>query len=120
VYWGGEFTAVPIYSDRSGLMTFPMELDGKADETSFATGTRFSMLDSYVTRRFFGFDEASDGVDRETLPGGREVSVRRGGDLLQPRRPRCAVRDCGCQRPVCGRAGGLWPELAGRCPERPP
>ena len=76
VYWGGEFTAVPIYSDRSGLMAFPMELDGKAVETSFATGSRFSMLDAAVTRKFYGFDETSEGITREILQGGREVSFR--------------------------------------------
>ena len=76
VYWGGEFTAVPIYSDRSGLMAFPMELDGKAVETSFATGSRFSMLDAAVTRKFYGFAETSEGITKEILQGGREVSVR--------------------------------------------
>jgi hypothetical protein len=76
VYWGGEFTAVPIYSDRSGLMAFPMELDGKAVETSFATGTRYSILDSFMTKKYFQFDEKSEGNTREPLPGGREAVVR--------------------------------------------
>ena len=34
-----------------------VELDGKAVEISLSTATRFSMLDSLVTRKFFGRDD---------------------------------------------------------------
>lgn len=67
VYWSKEFTTVKLYSDRSGLLLFPMELDGKNIETSLNTVGPRSRLSEVVARSHFRFDRNSPEV---TLDGG--------------------------------------------------
>ncbi len=67
VYWSKEFTAVKLYNDRSGLLLFPMELDGKKIETSLNTVGPRSRLSEVVARSHFRFDRNSPEV---TLDGG--------------------------------------------------
>jgi len=62
VYWGGEVTAMDLYTDQSGLMLFPMEVDGKRVETSLNTGSRVSRISEKVSRQYFGFGRDSPGV----------------------------------------------------------
>ncbi len=50
VYWGGEVTAVRLFTDASGLLFFPMEVDGKEVETSLNTAGRRTRFDERVTR----------------------------------------------------------------------
>jgi hypothetical protein len=79
VYWGGEVTTVKLYLDAGGLLFFPMEVEGKAVETSFNTSERRSVIDERVTRDFFGFRIGSPGVTSQTVPGPngpRTVGVR--------------------------------------------
>jgi hypothetical protein len=59
VYWSKEFTAVKLYSDPSGLLLFPMELDGKMVETSLNTVGPRSRLSEAVARSHFRFDRNS-------------------------------------------------------------
>ena len=74
VYWGGEVASADLYHDGSGLMLFPMEVDGRRVETAFRTQAATSQISEAVTSRFFGFDRESDGITREQLPGGREIA----------------------------------------------
>jgi hypothetical protein len=67
VYWGGEFTILPVFFDAAGSLMFPMELDGQKVDTSLVGGMRDTRLDEHVTRKFFGFDSSSPGVEK--LPG---------------------------------------------------
>jgi hypothetical protein len=73
VYWDAEFTTVRLFRDGTGLMVFPMELDGKLIETSLNTGSRYSRINSAVTNNYFGFNEKSEGIEREITTDGREV-----------------------------------------------
>lgn len=67
IYWGAEFTKEKLYSDRSGLLYFAMEVDGKRVETSLNTEGQRSLLSEKVTRDYFGFERSSPGVSHETL-----------------------------------------------------
>lgn len=77
VYWGGEVTATSIYHDGTGLMMFPMEVDGKSVEAAFDTQRRLSRISEAVTSKFFGFDRDSDGIARETREDGSEIASYR-------------------------------------------
>ena len=75
VYWGGEFTKEKLYADNSGLLYFPMEVDGKRVETSLNTEGARSGLSEKVARDYFGFKRDSPGVSHETRynPQGQPV-----------------------------------------------
>jgi hypothetical protein len=64
-YWGGEVTTMDLYADQSGLLLFPMEVDGKRVETSLNTGSRISTISEKVSRQYFGFGRDSPGVVRD-------------------------------------------------------
>lgn len=53
VYWGGEVTAVPLYVDSSGLLVFPVELDGQSVEASLNTQGRGTVMSQKVVSKFF-------------------------------------------------------------------
>jgi hypothetical protein len=77
VYWGGPVTAVHLEFDQTGLLHFPMELEGQEIQTSLGTGSRYSRISTEVTRKFFGFDDQSPEVQSETLAnGGQSHSYR--------------------------------------------
>jgi hypothetical protein len=67
VYWGGEVTEVPLYVDPSGLLVFPMEVDGKAVEASLNTQGRATLISQKVVTKFFAFTQGqqrgSDAAD---------------------------------------------------------
>jgi hypothetical protein len=69
VYWGGEVAELPLHFDAAGTLVFILELDGKKVEASLLTGGRASMIDVNATRQFFGFDEASAGVEVVQVDG---------------------------------------------------
>jgi hypothetical protein len=77
VYWNAEVTAVDAYYDPSGLMVFPMEIDGKRVEASLYTQGGTSVISELVTSRFFGFDRDSNGITREAGSNGDEVASYR-------------------------------------------
>lgn len=70
-YWGGEVTAVPLYVDQSGLLVFPVEVDGKAVEASLNTQGRFTVMSQKVIKKFFGKDSGKAGAQ----PGFRTMSL---------------------------------------------
>ncbi len=72
VYWGGEYAVSNLFVDSSGLLVFPMEVEGKPLETSFSTEGRFTYISEAVTHRFFGFDQDSPGVIKEDSPAGNQ------------------------------------------------
>lgn len=98
LYWGGEYTAVRLFTDPTGLMLFPMELDGQLIETSFNTTSRDSRIHSRVTKKYFGFDESSPDIQKETA-GDREISSYRAMGLtakgLEVRNSRIRLVDLG-------------------------
>jgi hypothetical protein len=55
VYWGGEYTKEYLYVDRTGLLYFPLEIDGKRIETALNTAGPRSRLSEAVARRYFDF-----------------------------------------------------------------
>lgn len=81
VYWGGEFTEVPMFTDPAGLIVFPLELEGKRFETSLNTGSRLSVISSEAAKRFLGFDESSPEIEHETLSGDNEIASFRAMSL---------------------------------------
>lgn len=62
VYWSKEVTSVRLYTDQSGLLFFPMEVDGKLIETSLNTAGPRSRLAESVTKAAFRVTRKSDGV----------------------------------------------------------
>ena len=68
VYWGGAVTAVPLYVDPTGLLVFPMEVDGKAVEASLNTQGRATLMSEKVVTKFFAFNDKSS-VATQPPPG---------------------------------------------------
>jgi hypothetical protein len=103
VYWGGEFTAVHLYTDPAGLLVFPMEIDDHVIETSFNTSSRYSSINTNVTRKYFGFDQSSPDIQREGA-GGKEISSYRAMALtakgLQVRNSKIRLTDNKSCRPA--------------------
>jgi hypothetical protein len=73
VYWSKQFTAVKLYSDASGLLLFPMELDGKKVETSLNTAGPRSRLSEAVARSHFRFDRKSPGLLPDQAGAGPQI-----------------------------------------------
>jgi len=111
VYWEGEVTAVPLYTDRSGLMIFPMEVEGTRIEASLNTTTPMSVIASKLAKRYLGFDASSPGIEHQTLPGGREVASFRAVSLtskgLGIHNARVMLRDFDkCDPTISGKESG--------------
>jgi hypothetical protein len=103
VYWEGEVTSVNLFVDDSGLMIFPIEVEGKRIEGSLNTNTRLSTISSTATRRYFGFDETSPGIERVSDSNGGEQASFRAMSLtskgLEVRNARVRIKDM----PACSR-----------------
>lgn len=81
LYWGGEYTAAPLYSGPSGLLRFSMELDGRHLETSLNTYGSASVINSEVTKKYFGFDETSSGIEKQNSRRGNVTESYRAMSL---------------------------------------
>lgn len=77
VYWDAEVTSVDAYYDPTGLLVFPMEVDGKRLEASLYMQGETSVISEAVTSRFFGFDRDSSGITRQAGRNGGEVASYR-------------------------------------------
>lgn len=66
VYWADQYAVVPMRRGPLKDLYFSMELDGKKVQTKLATGDRYSVLSSYVTKGLYGWDESTAGLP--TLP----------------------------------------------------
>jgi len=68
---------VALRRDAFGNMFFPMELDGRKLETLLATGSPVTTLSTDVTRRVYGFDRNSSGIETTTTEDGRTIAQYR-------------------------------------------
>lgn len=75
VYWSKEHTSVRLYTDRSGLLFFPMEVDGKLIETSLNTAGPRSRLAESVTKAAFKITRKSEGVQPITSRPGEPAPI---------------------------------------------
>lgn len=73
VYWGGDYTAVHLAFDDTGLLHFPMQLEDQEIQTSFDTSERSSRISTEASKKFFGFDEQSPGVQDEFADNGAQT-----------------------------------------------
>jgi len=69
VYWSPDFTMEYLYADPSGLLYFPMELDGKRIETSLNTQGPRSRLSESVAKRYFSFRRDARAPQQGGPPG---------------------------------------------------
>jgi hypothetical protein len=66
VYWAKDWGTAPFYIGPYRTLYFPLELEGRKIEATFAPGSAASMLSVDVTKRVYGFDKDSPGV--QTVP----------------------------------------------------
>jgi hypothetical protein len=77
VYWGSQYEVVPLLRDAFGDFYFPMELDGRKLEAMLSTERSVSTLSTDVTKRVYGFDKDSPGVESETDESGKTIAQYR-------------------------------------------
>ena len=75
VYWDAAAAALPLRIDEAGALVFTLELDGRRIESGLLAGDRVSTIDANATRKYFGFDETSPGVEVEQTESGRARSL---------------------------------------------
>jgi hypothetical protein len=63
VYWSSQYNVVPLRRDAFGNFFFPMELDGRKLEAILTTNDSVSTLSTDVTKRVYGFDKNSSGIE---------------------------------------------------------
>jgi len=62
VYWAHDWGSAPLHIGHYGTIYFPLELEGRKIEATFQPGSAASVLSVYVTKRVYGFDKGSPGV----------------------------------------------------------
>jgi hypothetical protein len=77
VYWAAQYDIVPLLRDAFGDFYFPMELDGRKLEATLSTDRSISTLSTDVTKRVYGFDKDSPGVESETDESGKTIAQYR-------------------------------------------
>jgi hypothetical protein len=77
VYWSSQYNVVPLQRDAFGNFFFPMELDGRKLEAILTTNGTVSSLSTDVTRRVYGFDKNSAGIESVTDGDGHAVAQYR-------------------------------------------
>lgn len=73
VYWTDRYAWVRIVPGNH-VLYFPMELEGRTILAVLSTGTPMTSLFTDVTRKLFGFDESSAGIETETEGSGHVPS----------------------------------------------
>lgn len=77
VYWADEYNVVPMRRGQLNDLYFVMELDGKKLQAKLATGSDTSKLYTNVTKKLYGWDEHSSGVETVEDPrGGSRTQYR--------------------------------------------
>lgn len=77
VYWSDEYTKEYLYVDPSGLLYFPIELDGQRVEASLNTQGPRSRLSEEVARQYFGFRRDASAAPAQAPQGvGPVLGVR--------------------------------------------
>lgn len=84
VYWADTYTSVPLHRGRLGNAYFPMELDGQKIQATFATGHSHTSLTTDVTKRLYGWDEHSEGVETTQEPDAQARSSYRAMAIITP------------------------------------
>jgi hypothetical protein len=74
VYWASEYTTLPLRRTAIGQPYFVVELDGKKLGAQFATGSNESVIFTDVSKKLYGWDASSPGIETQTLSDGREKS----------------------------------------------
>lgn len=74
VYWTNTYSSAPMTRGPLGNYYFPIELEGKKVEASISTVNPGTSLPTEVTRRLYGFDEKSAGIETETSTAGGAVA----------------------------------------------
>ena len=77
VYWSSYYNVVPLRRDAFGNFFFPMELDGRKLEAILTTDSTVSSLSTDVTKRIYGFDKNSSGVETRTDDDGHTIAQYR-------------------------------------------
>jgi hypothetical protein len=77
VYWSSQYSVVPLRRDAFGNFFFPMELDGRRLEATLTTDSSASSLSTDVTKRVYGFDKNSGGIESVTDVDGHVVAQYR-------------------------------------------
>jgi len=72
-----NYNVVPLQRDAFGNMFFPMELDGRKLEALLTTGSPVTTLSTDVTKRVYGFDRDSSGVESVIDQDGHTTSQYR-------------------------------------------
>jgi hypothetical protein len=77
VYWAPRYEVVPLLRDAFGGFYFPMELDGKKLEATLSTDNSVTTLSTDVTKRVYGFDKESPGIESVTDASGKTTAQYR-------------------------------------------
>jgi hypothetical protein len=77
VYWSSQYNVVPLRRDAFGNFFFPMELDGRKLEAILTTNDPVSTLSTDVTRRVYGFDKKSSGIESAADEDGHTIAQYR-------------------------------------------
>jgi hypothetical protein len=77
VYWASQYNVVPLRRDAFGNFFFPMELDGRKLEAILTTNDSVSTLSTDVTRRVYGFDKNSSGIESVADGDGHTIAQYR-------------------------------------------
>jgi hypothetical protein len=77
----GHYHVVPLQRDAFGNIFFPMELDGRKLETLLTTGSPETTLSTDVTKRVYGFDRDSAGIESVTDGNGHQIAQYRAMQL---------------------------------------
>jgi hypothetical protein len=115
VYWSDTVASAPLYRGDLGTMYFPIELESKKVEATFAPSNRTTRLSTDVTKKLYGFDKTSTGI--ETKPSedaegdGGSVSHYRAMHLTAPG---LSVTDTPIRLSDPNRIGGCYLETRGR------
>lgn len=84
VYWANAYASAPIRRGPLGNVFLPFELEGKKIQATLSTGAPLSTLPTDLTKRLYGFDEHSPGIDTETDAAGQVKSQYRAMAITAP------------------------------------
>lgn len=73
----GPYNVVPLQRDAFGNIFFSMELDGRKLEALLTTGSPETTLSTDVTKRVYGFDKDSNGIESVTDGSGHKTAQYR-------------------------------------------
>jgi hypothetical protein len=81
VYWSSQYNVVPLRRDAFGNFFFPMELNGQKLEAILTTNNSVSTLSTDVTKRVYGFDKNSSGIESVADGDGHTIAQYRSMEL---------------------------------------